>query len=83
MELKDFIKQCQRMIEIQDMVDYGNAEMATKLGVTEQTYGKYKRGEITPRAAKAILRLLSNLDDTSIVKVIRHWEKESKIKEIE
>jgi len=82
MELKDFFKQCQRIIETKDMVDYGNAEMALKLGVTEQTYGKYKRGEITPRAAKAVLRLLSELDNKSIIEVVRYWESAAETKEV-
>ena len=83
MELKDFFKQSQRIIETKDKKDYGNAEMATKIGVTEQTYGKYKRGEINPLIATAILNLLSNMDNENIVQMIGDWEKESRKKKIQ
>jgi len=80
MELKDVYKQCHRIIETQDKQDYGNAEIAKRIGVTKQTYEKYKRGEITPLSVNAVLNLLSCMNDEHIIQIIRDWEKKSKRK---
>ena len=75
MILKDFIKQCQRMVEVKDCKDYKYSCMSKILGVSERTYGEYIRGDISPLSAKALLNLLSRMDDEDIIKMIRKWEK--------
>jgi DNA-binding XRE family transcriptional regulator len=74
MELKDFFKQCQRIIEAKNSRDYKYSEMAEKIGVSSRTYGEYVRGDIDPLAARAVLFLLSEMDDNDIVGMIRKWE---------
>lgn len=75
MKFKEFIKQCQRIIEVKDCKDYKYSCMAEIIGVSERTYGEYIRGMISPLAAKALLNLLSRMDDEDIIKMIRRWEK--------
>lgn len=75
MKLKEFFKQCQRIVEVKDCKDYKYSDMAEKLGVSERTYGEYIRGDISPLSAKALLNLLSEMNDEDIIQMIRRWEK--------
>ena len=78
MKLKEFFKQCQRIVEVKDCKDYKYSDMAEKLGISERTYGEYIRGDISPLAVKALLNLLSEMDDEDIIKMVREWEKKKK-----
>ncbi len=78
MELKDFLKQIHRTIEVKDSKDYKYQDMAKHIGANPRTYGEYLRGGITPLAMTTLLNLLTNLDDKDIVSIIRLWEKEHK-----
>ena len=77
MKLQDFFKQCHRIIEVKNRTDYRYSDMAGKLGVSQRTYGEYMRGDISPLAAKAVLNLLSEMDDKDFVRINREWEKQS------
>lgn len=49
------------------------AEMAERIGVGHRTYLEYQRGTNAPLAMKALLNLLTLLDNDDIVKVVRAW----------
>ena len=78
MELKDILKQIHRTIEVKDSRDYKYQDMANHIGINPRTYGEYLRGGITPLAMKNLLHMLSNLDDSDIVKIVRLWESKEK-----
>ncbi len=48
-------------------------DMAGRIGVGYRTYLEYQRGTNAPLAMKAVLTLLSLLDDAEIVRVVREW----------
>ncbi len=78
MELKDILKQIHRTIEVKDSKDYKYQDMAEHIGINPRTYGEYLRGGITPLAMKTLLNMLSNLDDSEIVNIVRLWESKQK-----
>lgn len=77
MELKDFLKQVHRIIEVKNGKDYNYKDIAKLIGANSRTYGEYLRGGITPLSMKTLLNLLTNLNDKDLVKVIRLWEEEN------
>lgn len=74
MELKDILKQIHRTIEVKDSRDYKYKDMASHIGANPRTYGEYLRGGITPQSMKTLLNMLSHLDDSDIVNIVRLWE---------
>lgn len=48
--------------------------MANRLGISLRTYTEWLRDVNQPLAMKAMLDMLSQLNDDDIVKIIRTWE---------
>ncbi len=73
MELKELISCAHHLIEAKEKRRITQAEMAQRVGVGHRTYLEYQRGTNAPLAMRALLNLLSNLDDDEIAKVVREW----------
>ena len=73
MELKEFIRGAHSLIEARDKKRITQEDMAERIGVGYRTYMEYQRGTNAPLAMKALLNLLSLLEDQEIVRVVREW----------
>lgn len=74
LELKDLISKAHHMVEAKESKKrITQAEMAERIGVGHRTYLEYQRGTNAPLAMKALLNLLTLLDNDDIVKVVRAW----------
>lgn len=73
MELKEFIRGAHALIEAKEKKRITQEDMAGRIGVGHRTYMEYQRGTNAPLAMKALLNLLSLLDDQEIVRVVREW----------
>ena len=74
MELKDLIRGAHHLIEAKEKKRITQDDMAHRIGVGHRTYLEYQRGTNAPLAMKALLNLLSLLDNDEIVKVVREWK---------
>ena len=74
MELKEFVRGAHALIEAKEKKRVTQEDMAGRVGVGHRTYMEYQRGTNAPLAMKALLNLLSLLDDQEIVRVVREWE---------
>jgi transcriptional regulator with XRE-family HTH domain len=72
-ELKELIRGAHHLIEAKEKRRITQEDMASRIGVGHRTYLEYQRGTNAPLAMKALLNLLSMLDDGEIVKVVREW----------
>lgn len=72
-ELKDLIRTSHSLVEAREKKRVTQEEMANRIGVGYRTYLEYQRGTNAPLAMKALLNLLSILDDQEIVRVVREW----------
>ncbi len=72
-ELKDLIRTAHSLVEAREKKRVTQEEMANRIGVSYRTYLEYQRGTNAPLAMKALLNLLSILDDQEIVRVVREW----------
>ncbi len=50
--------------------------MASEIGAAARTYTEYTRGTNKPLAMKALLSLLTKLDDEDIIKMAKLWKDE-------
>lgn len=50
-------------------------DMANELGIPMRTYQDWKLGRSNPQAAKAVIKMLSKLEDDDIVRVVRKLSK--------
>ncbi|KFN18742.1 helix-turn-helix domain-containing protein [Aeromonas bestiarum] len=73
MELKELISGAHHLIEAKEKKRITQVDMAQRIGVGHRTYLEYQRGTNAPLAMKALLNLLSLLDDGEVVKVVREW----------
>lgn len=73
MELKELVHVAHSLIEAREMKRITQDDMAGRIGVGYRTYLEYQRGTNSPLAMKAVLNLLSLLDDSEIVRVVREW----------
>jgi len=72
-ELKELIRGAHHLIEAKEKRRITQEDIASRIGVGHRTYLEYQRGTNAPLAMKALLNLLSMLDDGEIVKVVREW----------
>lgn len=77
MELNDLINKIHKTIEAKEIDSISQKDMAGSIGVAPRTYTEYTRGTNKPLAMKAILNLLSKLDNDDIVKMVRLWQREN------
>jgi len=75
-ELKELIRGAHSLIEAKEKKRITQQDMAGRVGVGYRTYMEYQRGTNAPLAMKAILNLLTLLDDQEIVRVVREWNDE-------
>lgn len=72
MELMQVIKQIHSLMEVKNKGNKINHEdMSKKIGVSKRAYSEYYRGKNQPLAMKALLKMLNNLNNDEIVKVVR------------
>lgn len=74
MELKELIRGAHSLIEAREKKRITQEEMAGRIEVGYRTYMEYQRGTNAPLAMKALLNLLTMLDDQEIVRVVREWK---------
>ena len=74
MELKELIRGAHSLIEAREKRRITQEDMAKRVGVGYRTYLEYQRGTNAPLAMKALLNLLTILNDQEIVRVVREWE---------
>lgn len=74
MEPKELLREVHHRIEARERASISQAAMAQRIGISQRTYVEYLRGTNSPLAMKALLKLLTQLGDEEIVKVIRGWE---------
>lgn len=72
MELKHVIKQIHSIMEVKNQGDKINhEEMSKRIGISKRAYSEYYRGNNQPLAMKALLKMLNNLNNDEIIKVVR------------
>ena len=74
MKLSQILKKTHTLIESKEIQNISQQEMANRLGVSLRTYTEWLRDVNQPLAMKAMLDMLSQLNDDDIVKIIRTWE---------
>ena len=74
MEPKELLREVHHSIEARERAAISQAAMAQRIGISLRTYVEYLRGTNSPLAMKALLKLLTQLGDEEIVKVLRGWE---------
>lgn len=83
MELKELIRGAHSLIEAREKKRVTQEDMAGRVGVGYRTYMEWERGTNAPLAMKALLNLLSLLNDQEIVRVVREWNERPAEKPIE
>lgn len=83
MELKELIRGAHSLIEAREKKRVTQEDMAGRVGVGYRTYMEWERGTNAPLAMKALLNLLSLLNDQEIVRVVREWNERPEEKPIE
>jgi putative transcriptional regulator len=76
-ELSQFIRNAHFLIEAREKKRITQPDMAARIGVAPRTYVEYERGTNAPLAMRALLNLLSSLDDEDAAKLIRAWQKDN------
>jgi len=71
MELVTLLNKLHRTVEANENKDITRDEMAKRIGVSGRAYTEYLRGVNQPLAMKALLKLLNQLDDDDIVKIVK------------
>jgi putative transcriptional regulator len=79
MELRELIRGARALVEAREKRSINQTEMAGRLGIGYRTYLEYERGTNAPLAMKALLNLLSLLDDQEVVRVVREWEQHKEV----
>ena len=82
MELKELIRGAHSLIEAREKKRVTQEDMAGRVGVGYRTYMEWERGTNAPLAMKALLNLLSLLNDQEIVRVVREWNEKAAEKQI-
>jgi len=72
-ELKELIRGAHSLVEAREKKRVTQEDMAKRVGVGYRTYLEYQRGTNAPLAMKALLNLLTMLDDQEIVRLVREW----------
>jgi transcriptional regulator with XRE-family HTH domain len=76
MESKDLFNLLHNAVEAQNFGrKISQKEMAKKLGVSMRTYQDWKLGRTNPQAALAIFKMLSELEEEDIVRVVKKVSK--------
>jgi len=71
MNLKGLLKTAHHLIEAKEHGDITQNDMAKRLGISERSYAEYLSGRRQPLAVSAVLRMLGQLSNKDILKLIR------------
>lgn len=74
MKLSQILKKTHTLIESKEIQNISQQEMANRLGVSLRTYTEWLRDVNQPLAMRAILDMLSQLNDDDIVRIVRTWQ---------
>lgn len=74
MKLSQIIYKIHKQIESKELQSIPQKEMAERLGISLSTYTEWLRDANQPIAMRAILDMLTMLNDEDIVHTIRTWE---------
>lgn len=55
---------------------FTDSEMANKMGCCEDTYNRYRKGRSKPTGADKVFKVLKELDNKDIIKIIREYKGE-------
>ena len=76
MESKDLFNLLHNAVEAQNFgKKISQKEMAKKLGISMRTYQDWKLGRTNPQAALVIFKMLAELDEEDIVRVVKKVSK--------
>jgi len=76
MESKDLFNLLHNAVEAQHFgKKISQKEMAKKLGISMRTYQDWKLGRTNPQAALVIFKMLAELDEEDIVRVVKKVSK--------
>jgi len=76
MESKDLFNLLHNAVEAQNFgKKISQKEMADRLGLSMRTYQDWKLGRTNPQAAMAIFKMLAELDEEDIVRVVKKVSK--------
>ncbi len=77
MEINDIFNLLHNAIEAQNFgKKISQKEMAKKLGISMRTYQDWRLGNSKPQSVMAVFKLLSELDDDEILRVVKRIKKE-------
>jgi len=77
MEINDIFNLLHNAIEAQNFgKKISQKEMAKKLGVSMRTYQDWRLGNSKPQAVLAVFKLLSELEDDEVLRVVKRIKKE-------
>ncbi len=77
MEINDIFNLLHNAIEAQNFgKKISQKEMAKRLGVSMRTYQDWRLGNSKPQAVMAVFKLLSELDDEEVLRVVKRVKKE-------
>lgn len=79
MKLRELFKTAHHLVEAKEGRDITQSVMAKRIGVSGRSYAEYLNGGSEPLAAKAVLRILNQLNDDEILKLIRASNKGAKL----
>ncbi len=80
MEINDLFNLLHNAVEAQhNGKKISQKTMAEKLDVSMRTYQDWRLGNAKPQAAKAVIEMLSMLDDDEIIRVVRKINKLGKL----
>lgn len=74
MKLSQIIYKIHKQIESKELQSIPQKEMAKRLGISLSTYTEWLRDANQPIAMRAILDMLTMLNDEDIIHTIRTWE---------
>ena len=79
LSLNMLLREVHHRIEAKERMRISQVEMAKRLGISSRTYLEYLRGTNSPTGMRAILDLLSMLDDQELAQIIKNWRKSAPI----
>ena len=67
------------LVEAREKSSINQTELTGRLGISYRTYLEYERGTNASLAMKALLNLLTLLDDQEVVRVVREWAQHKEV----
>lgn len=78
MELQELFISIQNNIATKEKRrNISSKEMANRLHCSKSTYDKYLSGDLSPKAIRNIMCLLSMLTEDDLLRVVSQWKKDS------